>query len=196
VRALTLLLVMLVAAALIAEALTPRVIEGRVEQAVAAAIPQAADVAAVVGDTPFLPPLLTEGHVASLDVRLRDVATPAVTVAAVDFAFEDVVLDRRALLRRELVVHDLGAGRVRAEVAAEDLVAALDLPTDRLPDAVTDAIDVEAGLIELAGRAAGSVRLPEGLLPCDPAVTVRHAVVELTCEVSELPPILRDLDLA
>jgi hypothetical protein len=196
VRALALSLVLLVAAASIAEALTPRVIEGRIERAVGAEVPEAAHVTAAVGDAPFLPPLLTEGRVETLDVTLRDVATPAVTVAEIDFAFEDVVLDRGALLRRELVVHDLGAGRVRAEVAVEDLVTALDLPTDRLPDAVTDAIDVEAGLIELAGRAAGSVRLPEGLLPCDPTVTVREAVVELTCEVRELPAILRDLDLA
>jgi hypothetical protein len=181
------LLLLLAVVAVVAEVATPRVLERDVEQRVDEVV-RAADVAAVVGGFPFLPPLLDEGRVASLDVTLSDVDADPLTLTEVRFDFDELVVSRRSLLRGEVVVQDLGAGRVDAEIRTEDLAAAAGLPAGAIPDELSGSVTVDRRALELAGRA---LSLPEGVVPCDPELELDGEVVRLGCGFDEVPEVLR-----
>lgn len=193
------LVLLVVAAGLVAEVLTPRLVEARIEERVADNTEGRVTVEANVQSFPFLPGLATEGKIRRLTLTLDDVFGQQLPADA-SFGLEGIHLDRQALLEGTVEVRDVDRGTVSVEVTEQTLSDALGVPVDIRPDAVVlnpAGVSVEADLAVEAGNvvisAAGvgglDVPLPENL-PCEPVLEQEEGVVRLSCGFEGLPAIL------
>lgn len=193
------LVLLVVAAGLVAEVLTPRLVEARIEERVADNTEGRVTVEANVQSFPFLPGLATEGKIRRLTLTLDDVFGQQLPADA-SFDLEGIHLDRQALLEGTVEVRDVDRGTVSVEVTEQTLSDALGVPVDIRPDAVVlnpAGVSVEADLAVEAGNvvisAAGvgglDVPLPENL-PCEPVLEQEGGVVRLSCGFEGLPAIL------
>lgn len=193
------LVLLVVAAGLVAEVLTPRLVEARIEERVADNTEGQVTVEANVQSFPFLPGLATEGKIRRLTLTLDDVFGQQLPADA-SFDLEGIHLNRQALLEGTVEVRDVDRGTVSVEVTEQTLSDALGVPVDIRPDAVVlnpAGVSVEADLAVEAGNvvisAAGvgglDVPLPENL-PCEPVLEQEEGVVRLSCGFEGLPAIL------
>lgn len=195
------LVLLVVAAALVAEILTPRLVEARIEERVADNTEGQVNVQANVESFPFLPGVATEGEIRRLTVTLDEVFGQQLPAEA-SFALQGIHLDRQALLEGRVEVRDVDQGTVSVEVTEQTLSNALGVPVDISPDAVVltpAGASVEADLASRAGNvvisAAGvgglEVPLPENL-PCEPVLEQEEGLVRLSCGFQGLPAILAE----
>ena len=182
------LLVLVVAAAVVAELALPSFVEARVERTVREHTDGVASVDASTGDFPFLPDLLAAGVADRLDVTLREIDGREIAIGTVALRLEGIQLDRSRLLAGTVEVVDIAAGQVLVELEEAAISDALGVP-----------VDLDPAMLELAGRALEVVApdgasldlpVPEDLLPCRPDVEVVESVVRLTCEFDEVPGVL------
>lgn len=181
-------LLILMAAAVVAELALPAFVEARVERAVVAHTSGEARVEAEVGDFPFLPDLLLGGMVDRLDVTLHDVGGQELTLGRVSMRLTGIEVDRPQLLAGTVEVVGIASGHVVVELEEDAISNALGAP-----------IDLDPAMVDLAGRAlevvapgGASLQLPvpEDLLPCSPDMEVVETVVRLSCEFDEVPGVL------
>jgi DUF2993 family protein len=160
--------------------------QGQVEAAARREAPEAsAD--AHIDAFPFLPPLLTGGHVAHVDVELRNVGVDRLKFDRLAFSLDGVEVSRRSLFRdREVDLIDIDRGTVSAELSVG---AVARLIGRRLPEGQLTA-RLRGRALELrAGPAVVTVPLPRAsLLPCDGVVRVTAEKVTVSCTVTEIPP--------
>lgn len=193
------LVLLVVAAGLVAEILTPRLVEARIEERVADNTEGQVNVEANVESLPFLPGVATEGRIRRLTVTLDQVFGQELPAEA-SFGLEGIYLDRQALLEGRVQVRDVDRGTLSVEVTEQTLSNALGVPVDIRPDAVVlspAGASVEADLATRAGNvvisAAGvgglEVPLPDDL-PCEPVLEQEEGLVRLSCGFEGLPAIL------
>lgn len=187
-RLLTTALGLLLVLGIVAEIMAPRMLEAGVEEVVHERSRGAAVVEADAGSFPFVPELAGEGVIDRLTVTLEEVGGGRVPLSRVAFTLEDIHVDRGALLGGDVEVTDIGAGLVT-----------VDLERRRLAEALGGPLDLDPGMIELAGRAlriavddGGAVELPvpRELLPCAPEMEVTGERVRLRCRLEEVPEVL------
>jgi hypothetical protein len=173
---------------LAAELIAPRLLEEQIEDQVRANTGQAATVEADLGGSPFLPGLLLDGRVETLDLRLEEVAGREVTFGTVEVSLEGILLDREVLWGGQLRVTDIDVGTIRLELIDERIGAISDV-VDRLG---SDAVRLRDRALELAPEGAEAVQVPldEDLLPCSPSAELDGDVVRLECEFQDVPPML------
>jgi hypothetical protein len=186
-------LLVAVAAAVAGELLLPSMIESRVEEQIRANTDGEAVVEAEVGAFPFLPPLLLDGRVDSLDVQLLELAGREVTFGDVHVGLEGIQLDREVMLGGELHITAIDVGYVRIEVVDERLAAAMESVERLGPDAVR----LRDRALQLAPPGASAVEIPidERLVPCAPDVEVVDDVAVFACEFHDVPPVLLEAAL-
>lgn len=193
------LVLLVVAAALVAEVLAPRLVEARIEERVADNTEGQATVEANIQSFPFLPGLAIDGKIRRLTLTLQDVFGQQLPADA-SFELEGIHLNRQALLEGTVEVRDVDRGSVSVEVTEQTLSDALGVPVDIRPEAVVlnpAGASVEADLATQAGNvvvsAAGvgglQVPLPENL-PCEPVLDQEEGLVRLSCAFEGLPAIL------
>jgi hypothetical protein len=190
---LRLVLLLILLAGVAGELLLPSLIESRVEQQVRANTDDVAVVEAEVGSFPFLPSLLLDGRVDSLDVELLELADQQVSFGDVHFGLEGIQLDRDVLLGGQLHVTDIDVGYVRIEVVDERLRDTMEAVEDLGPEAVR----LRDRVLELAPEGAQAVEIPidDRLLPCTPDVEVEGDLAVFSCEFHDVPPVLLEAAL-
>lgn len=193
------LVLLVVAAGLVAEVLTPRLVEARIEERVADNTEGRVTVEANVQSFPFLPGLAVDGKIRRLTLTLDDVFGQQLPADA-SFGLEGIHLNRRALLEGTVEVRDVDRGTVTVEVTEQTLSDALGVPVDIRPDAVVLSpagvsveadLAVEAGNVVISAAEVGGldVPLPENL-PCEPVLEQEEGLVRLSCGFEGLPAIL------
>jgi hypothetical protein len=187
--------VLLVAAiaAVAGELLLPSMVESRVEEQVRANTDGEAVVEAEVGTFPFLPTLLLDGRVDSLDVQLLELSGREVTFGDVHFGLEGIQLDREVMLGGQLRITSIDVGYVRIEVVDERLGAAMESVERLGPEAVR----LRDRALELAPEGEAAVEFPidERLVPCTPDIEMEGDTAVLTCEFQDVPPVLLEAAL-
>jgi hypothetical protein len=173
---------------LAAELLAPRLLEEQIEEQVRVNTGEVATVEAELGGFPFLPGLLLDGRVETLDLRLEELAGREVTFGEVEVALEGILLDRDVLWGGELRVTGIDVGTIRLELVDERIGAVSDV-VDRLG---SDAVRLRDRALELAPQGVQPVQLPldDDLLPCSPSAELDGDVVRLECEFEDVPPML------
>lgn len=163
-----------------------------------------ATAAASIRSFPFLGRLLVSGSVPEADVRVTGTWVGPLRLAAVEVEASGVELDRDAMLAGDVRLDGIHRGRVTVELDATAITEVLDLPVTisddvvqvaraGVPVAATVALDDGTLVVRVAGLPA--VRVPVGdtpLVPCAATgVSVAGGRVRLTCEVDELPAVLK-----
>lgn len=153
---------------------------------------------------PFLGRLLASGSVPEASVRVTGTQVGPLRLAAVEVEASGVELDRDAMLVGDVRLDGIDRGRVSVELDAAALTGALGLPVTIADEAVqvvragvrvraTVALDEGSLVVRVAGLPA--LRVPVGdtpLVPCAAtAVSITDGRVRLTCELDELPAVLK-----
>lgn len=169
----------------------------------AARDPDAAD--AAITSFPFLGRLAASGSVPHVVVRVTGANAGPLRLAAVEVEAWGVSLDRDSLLSGDVRLQDIDRGVVAVELDASAITDVVDLPVRITGGTVrvgNEAVGVDAAVtVDASGalvlRVAGLrtltvpvVRTP--LIPCAATtVSVQDDRVRLSCEVDELPEVLR-----
>ena len=166
---------------------------------------QVGSVAARIRSFPFLPRLLLAGSVPGVDVHLEQVTSGPLDLAAVDVDLRGVLLDRDALFAGTPELRDIEGGTVTVELDAAAIEQVVRLPVSIGGGAVRVRLrGMEVVARPEAGR-DGSLVLRAGRLPplrvpltrsrlisCAAArVTVEGERIQLSCDVTEVPPALQ-----
>jgi hypothetical protein len=186
-RGLVVVVGLVVVLGVVAELVVPGLVEDGIEETVRERTDDRAQVEAHATGTPFVPRLLLDGVVERVDVTLQEVAGRELTSSTVSMSAEGLQLDRRALLRGEVVLTGIDVGQVLLELDQDELVESLDLPVDIDPRA----LEIAGGALEFAGRQILDLAVPPGLLPCAPEVAVETPDIRLSCTFDELPDMFR-----
>ena len=153
---------------------------------------------------PFLGRLVVSGSVPHAEVRVTGTRVGPLRLAAVEVEASGVQLDRDAMLVGDVRLDAIDRGRVTVGLDAGALTEALNLPVtiaDGVVRVARAGVPVNASValvggalvVDVAGLPA--VRVPIGrtpLVPCAATgVSIAGARVWLTCEVDELPAVLK-----
>lgn len=160
---------------------------------------------ATITSFPFLGRLLASGSVPQVAVRVTGARAGPLRLAAVEVDAWDVSLDRDSLLSGDVRLRDIERGVVAVELDASAITGVVDLPvgitdgrvrvgTGAAAVAATVTVDGDGALVlSVAGLRTLTVpviRTP--LFPCAAtSVSVDDDRVRLSCEVDELPAVLR-----
>lgn len=200
-----LVLVVILAAALAwADVEARRYAEDEAEQRLAAAVPEAKDVAVEIDGFPFVGGVLLWGEVEGLTIRLESLRSRGLDVELVELRAEKIQLDRDRLLdKRQLAITGVGrvsmTGRIDADEAArllgvpvhvDDGVVHVRVEGRRVPAKV--AIAHRTLQLSVKGLPPMTVPLPEKrYLPCDPRLRIEGRILEVSCSTTELPSAVR-----
>ncbi len=197
---LSIALVLLLGADLVARAVAERRIEDRVRDEA----PGAQSVRARISSLPFMPRLLATGSVPALDVRLEQVPTQSVQLAALEVGLRGVQVERDLLFRGETRLTHIDRGTLTLELDSRSLSRAL-----RTPVTIADGqVRTRVGAVPVSARPEvardGTVVLRAGgqslrlalarsrLLACAATrVAVVGERIRLSCDLDEVPPALR-----
>ena len=177
------LIVLIVALWVIGELLLIPFAESRIESEVAKRTRDTAAVEADIDSFPMAAGVLATGKVRKLTVTLDRVSRLSVRFASVAFAVSGIEVDRTAILRGRARIRSIDGGTVTAtiELGALGRLASL--------------AGVDVTVTGRTLRAGGvDVQLAQDLIPCDPQARTEGDRIVLTCEVTELPEILRGLE--
>ena len=203
-RAFLLVLVLLVFVVLLLAAGAELLGRPAVERAIEDRVDERLDVASVdarLGGFLVVPTVLATGQVSSLDVHLRGLVRPEVTVDSVHVRLFDIEVERGALLDGDARLERVDRGEVEAEVTEADLQAAvpgglavLHLSPGRATVEVAG-VTTEVG-VSVAGGSLRldpgvvpplTVSLPADLFPCPLQGEVLEGRVRLWCTLDEMP---------
>ena len=190
---------------LIADQAARVVAEGKLASRARVAAGDSASADATIASFPFLGRLLASGSVPRVTVRVTGAEAGPVRLAAVEVEATGVALDRSALLSGKVRLHGIAGGAVAVELDSAALTETLKVPVTIADGKVLvgrGAVAVEATaevsragslvlrLARLPALTVPVVRTP--LIPCAATtVGVRDDRVRLSCEVDELPAVLR-----
>ena len=201
---------LLVAAAVVALLLVldqvPRLVaESKLAERAREAGPGADSGEASISSWPFVGRLLALGELSRVAIRAEGVHAGPLRLASVEVVATGVVLDRTALLSGDVRLEGIRRGLVTMELDAASLTRTL-----RVPVTIGDGrLRVDVGGVAVAARIDlgrnGSLVLRAGRLPAltlpivrtplNPCAATRVAVegasVLLSCELDELPAVLR-----
>ncbi len=161
--------------------------------------------AATITSFPFLGRLLASGSVPHVAVRVTGARAGPLRLAAVDVDAWGVSLDRGSLLSGDVRIKDIERGVVAVELDASAITGVVDLPVEIADGKVlvgTGSVAVPAtvtvdgdGALVLSVGGLRTLRVPVARTPLFPcaatSVSVDDDRVRLTCEVDELPAVLR-----
>ncbi len=170
-------------------------------------VPEANGVRARIRSFPFVGRLLVSGKVSQVDVTAQHSETGGLALSDIRVRVEEVEMDTDAAMDGRAVVRSIERGSLRADLR-EDRINA------RLPKQVQ--VRLEEGSATVSGPGGSEAKLtlsPEGkvqlrvanrlvldlalpetqLLPCRPTATFVTGALRLTCEFTEVPPLLFDL---
>jgi hypothetical protein len=198
---LALVLVAIVAVEWSGRELTQRIAEDQLRDAVVAG-----GVEVTVGRSwwqPSVLPALLTGDVDRLEVQLRDAQLYSLPVAEADYVLEDLTIEV-SIGDRTVRATSLGSGSVRVLVDPSAIAQALGTDARVVDGAVVLGPDRVPAELQIVGRnlvvtspaldAAGGTTqfqvVDPQLLPCEPQVSVRGQLVELSCEGDDLPGVL------
>lgn len=181
--------------------------EGALEDRAAEAVGNAGSAEAAISSWPFLGRVLALGSVRRAHVRVEGAGVGPLRVSALELDAYGVELDRGALLSGDVRVERIDRGVVTVELDGASLTRALDVPVTiddgRVQVAargVTGAAEVELGrdgslALRVAGAGLPALTVPvprTALNPCAATtVTMEDDRVRLSCEVDEVPRLLR-----
>ena len=177
------LLLLVVVAWLLGEIALIPFAESRIEKEVAKRSRDTAAVSANIDSFPLAAGVLVTGKVRELTVTLERVTRIRVPFASVAFRVNGIAVDRAAILRGRAKIRSIDEGTITAtiELGALGRLASL------------SGVDVRVeGRTLRAGPA--SVQLAQDILPCDPQARVDGDTVVITCEITELPEVLKGLE--
>ena len=194
--ALVLVLVLLVGAELLARPVVERAIEDRVAERL-----DVQSVDARLGGLFVVPTVLATGKVSRLDVELRRLVRPELTIDSVHMRLSGLELERGALFDGEARLERVDRGEVEAEVTEDDLQAAIpggaaDLhlfpgrATVVVGGVTADVgVSVADGVLRLTLGALGelAVTLSTDIFPCPLGGQVLEGRVHLSCTLDEVP---------
>lgn len=185
--------------------------ETALAQLVARQAPGSTGISTRISSFPFIPQLLTSGHLPRVDVEVaRTGSTVAgrsvVPLTGLDVVARDVELDTSQGLQGPPRVKSIGRGEVRASITAEDLRTQLPASLSvRLVQGVLQIAGALIGAAQLTVSAAGDllVRLPGvsalevplpvgSILPCPPKVTLDAGTLNVQCAFESVPQFLVD----
>ena len=199
-----LLVAVLVVAALGADVVLKGRAESRLAAEVMAQSPDTNGVRARIRSFPFLARLLTSGKVAQVDITAQHANPGGVTLTDVFVQLDEVELDPDQARKGRAVVRSIGRGRVHADLGQDQI-------NSRLPKQVQVQLEQGRAVINGPGGTEGKLTIsPEGkiqlrigsrslldlpvpdtdLLPCRPSATVVTGALRLSCEFTEVPPLL------
>ena len=180
--------------------------EDKIAERAEAAVGGRATATANVDSFPFLLKLLASGNAGDISMRVTDVATPALSFAAVDLKLHGVVLDKGKLLgERKPVVTDIDSGTLTLEVGASEVSKALrNVPVTITGGRVEVQVAGRARAADVSLGAGGTIRVavPQGpsvdiavprtaLGSCQAtALRVDDDRIVLSCTITEIPPAL------
>jgi hypothetical protein len=175
-----------------------------IEQAIEDRVADRLDVSSVdarLGGFLVVPTVLATGEVSSLDVDVRGLVRPELTVDWVHVGLSGIELERGALLDGEARLQGVDRGEVEAEVTEADLqaaipggVAVLDLSPGQAT-VTAGGVTVDVG-VSVAGGALRvdlgvlpplTVPLPAEIFPCPLEGEVLEGRVRLWCTLDEVP---------
>ena len=201
-RALVLVLVLLGVVLVVAagaEILGPPVAERAIERRVAERL-EVQSVDARLEGFPVVPRLLATGKVARLDVDLRGLVRPELTIDTVRVRLAGIELVRGSFLDGEPRFERIDRGEVEAEITEDELEAALPgvaglrlTPGRATVDVAGVAVDVGVSVsdgalrLDLGPLPAVSLPLPTDILPCPLDGEVLEGRVRLSCTLDEVP---------
>lgn len=167
--------------------------------------PPGSTVSASVGGFPFVPPLVLSGTVKRASVHLENVTAQVLVFASVDVELRGVHLDRNRLFKdHKARITKIDHGSVHAVVTADALSNALHVPVKMaggqilLTVAGTDIAVTPAVVnnhLTLTGSLAHAFTLAipaTGYVPCISTVAVLDQKMELSCNITDVPPALLD----
>lgn len=175
-----------------------------IEQAVEDHVDERLDVSSVdarLGGFLVVPTMLATGEVSRLDVDVRDLVRPELTVESVRVRLFGIEVDRGALLEGKARLERVDRGEVEAEVSQADLqaaipegVAVLQLSPGRATVhvggvAADVGVDVSGSVLQLdlGPLPALTVSLPADVFPCPLEGEVLEGRLRLWCTLEEVP---------
>jgi hypothetical protein len=181
------------------------VVEGIAEDQIAKIaheqIEDAGPTTADISSFPFVARVALAGEVRRVRVTQREIPVGPLTVASVTVTLDGVQLDRGRLFGdRDVFLTDIDSGSVVATITDDEVSRLLDVPVtfaDGIANATVAGVDVAVrasvrdGALVLSpeGAPALSVPLPRiPLVPCVADAAIGDGVVELSCEIDEIPP--------
>lgn len=172
-----------------AEIVLPPFAERQIENDARARFRDAAAVSADIGTFPVVTRLLATGEVPRTSITLTEVARERVTFGTLRFEFEEVELDRDAMLGGETEIRSIERGRITAILDEEDLGRMLGTAVDLAPDRVSIEMQGRSLSVAVTGLPAVTLPLPGDLLPCDLSVELEGAEIILSCVIHEIPEV-------
>ena len=152
---------------------------------------------------PFLPPLLTGGSIARIDVTADQVPAGLVVLDRVTVHTHEIRLDRHTLLsHRQIAVKAIASARITVEITTASISSAIGYPvtlsankeltTEINGTAVRADVKIEDGdtiVVTAAGVRLGSVDLTSsGLVPkCDMAREASTQTIVFSCDIAPVP---------
>ena len=162
------------------------------------------DASVEIGGFLFVPTLVAQGKVSSINVVQSPVVAGNLTLRSVEVDVSGVVLDRSALVQRQrFQVKDIERGTVTATMDDAGLSAAVGIPLTLHPDGAETTVPV-LGRVRVPVVLRGAslvVQLPAGrqltvglpslpVMPCISGLTLGEGTAMLTCEITEVPAAL------
>ncbi len=202
-----LLVAVLVVAALGADVVLKGRAESRLAAEVMAQSPDTRGVRARIRSFPFLARLLTSGRVAQVDITAQHAEPGGVALSDVFVELDEVELELDQARKGRAAVRSIKQGRVRADLGQDQI-------NSRLPKQFQVQLEQGRAVISGPGGTEGKLTIsPEGkiqlrigsrslldlpvpdsaLLPCRPSATFVPGALRLSCEFTEVPPLLLDL---
>ena len=194
----TVLLVALVALDITARVLTQNQLASQVRSSTGAR-----DTTARISAFPFLPPLLTSGSIARVDLTADQVPAGPVVLDRVIVHAHEIRLDRHTLLsHHQIAVKAIASARVTVEITTSSVSSAIGYPvtlsgnneltTEINGTAVPVDVKIEDGdtiVVTAAGVRLGSVDLTSsGLVPkCAMARETGTRTIVFSCEIAPVP---------
>jgi hypothetical protein len=164
-------------------------------------IPAGATIDAHIHSVPFLGRIAVNGTVDEVDFHLTNVKAGPLTYPAVDVELAGVRIDRHHLLgKREVRIDHIQSGRLSTQLRADDLTTALhhrvvirnakfyvDVAGREVQ--VTPKIDKGRRLVlAAAGIDTLGLDLPlNNLLPCAADIALGSSIIEISCQISQVP---------
>jgi DUF2993 family protein len=177
------LVLLLVVGWIIGELLLIPFAESRIETEVAKRSRDTTAVDADIDSFPLAATVLVTGKVRKLTVTLERVARIGVRFASVDFAVSGIAVDRPAILRGRARIRSIDSGTVTATI---ELGALGRLASLAGVDVTVTGRTLHAGGID--------VQIANDLVPCEPQARVSDDKVILTCTITDVPEILKDVE--
>lgn len=175
---LSVVVLVVLALAVVAEWGAPRLVADRVEQRVNSNLGGAAAIEADAGSFPFVPRLLADNRVRRVTMSLEEIAGEEVPFGSVAVELRGIVLDRQQLFSGDVEVTAIESGTATLTLRSGAL--------DRLRELLPGGTDPS----ELAEGQRVPVPLPSQLVPCTPRVQSSEDATRLSCEFQQVPSAL------